>query len=70
MATAEYQREWRARNGARTGQPGRPITAECGTASAYRRHVRKQEEPCQPCRDAWAQYHRDMRIIRRNRKPS
>ena len=32
--------------------------AECGTTAAYQAHKRKQEEPCQPCKDAWAEYYR------------
>ena len=52
MSTAKYQREWRARQGARTGQPGRPATQPCGTPAAYARHLRHGETPCQPCRAA------------------
>jgi hypothetical protein len=31
---------------------GPPPSAPCGTATAYSRHLRYGEEPCQPCRDA------------------
>ena len=61
MSTAEYQRQWRARNGANTGQPGRPQTAVCGSLSAYTRHRRHGETPCDPCREAWNRYIRDRR---------
>jgi hypothetical protein len=57
---AEYQREWRARHGARTGQPGRPATEPCGTVAAYRRHRKAGEDPCAACRDAWNAKQREM----------
>lgn len=66
MSTADYQREWRARHGARTGKIGRPVTQPCGTTAAYRRHLRHNEPPCQPCKDAWAEQARD-RYTRRQR---
>lgn len=37
---------------------GRPITAPCGTVSAYKRHVRNGDIPCQQCKEAWAAYQR------------
>jgi hypothetical protein len=52
VSTADYQRRWRARHGARTGKPGRPVSAGCGTLSAYRRHLRHGEQPCAACRAA------------------
>ena len=64
-SSADYQREWRARQGARTGQPGRPVTAEHGTASAYRRHVRAGEAPCEPCRLAENARQRGLRARRK-----
>lgn len=42
----------------RTGAPGRPITARCGTVSAYKRHVRKSESVDDACREA---YNEDQR---------
>ena len=39
---------------------GRPVTAPCGTASAYARHKRRGEEPCDPCRDARREYQREL----------
>src|SRR5713101_1387383 len=50
MATAEQQRRWRARRGARTGHPGRPVSTPCGTLAGYKRHLRHREQPCEPCR--------------------
>lgn len=50
MSTAEEQRKWRARQGVRTGFPGRMATARCGTLAAHKRHVRHQEPPCELCR--------------------
>jgi hypothetical protein len=35
------------------------VVRECGTYAAYRRHLRKRETPCQPCRDAKAAYAKD-----------
>jgi len=66
MSTADYQRAWRARQGARTGKPGRPATQPCGTVAAYRRHVRAGEPPCQPCRDAEAARQRELYRRRKN----
>lgn len=65
MSSAEYQRQWRASKGARTGQPGRPATQPCGTTAAYRRHERRGEPPCQPCRDAEAERQRALYARRR-----
>lgn len=39
--------------------------AECGTVSGRIAHRRRNQEPCQPCRDAWAEY---MRLYRAARK--
>lgn len=61
MSRAAYFREWRAKHGARTGQIGRPISAPCGTPSAYKRHVRKRETPCSECRNAWRTYQQNRR---------
>jgi hypothetical protein len=60
VSTAEYQRRWRAKRGARTGQPGRPQTEPCGTVAAYRRHERHQEPPCGLCRAAHSAYQREL----------
>jgi len=57
--SAEYQRQWRAARGARTGHPGRPVSRPCGTVAAYKRHLRHNEHPCMACRTANATYHRD-----------
>jgi hypothetical protein len=61
MSTADQQRRYRAARGARTGQPGRPASQPCGTRAAYRRHLRAGEVPCQPCKDANADYQRARR---------
>jgi hypothetical protein len=50
MSTAEAQRKWRARHGARTGVRGRTATSPCGTLAAHKRHVRHDEPPCELCR--------------------
>lgn len=52
MSSAEYQRQYRASKGARTGRPGRPVTQPCGTEAAYRRHGRNGETPCDACKVA------------------
>lgn len=50
VSTAEEQRIWRARQGARPGTVGRPVVAPCGTLAAHKRHVRHSEPPCDLCR--------------------
>ena len=40
---------------------GRPIKP-CGTVSAYKRHHRNKETPCQPCKDAFAAYKRSTYV--------
>ena len=65
MSTAKYQRRWRAGKGARTGEPGRPTTAPCGTAAAYKRHKRHGEPIDDACRDA---YNAEQRRLYANRK--
>lgn len=39
-------------------------TAPCGTRSAYNRHLRYDEPPCDACRDAYNQY----QIVARNKR--
>jgi hypothetical protein len=63
MSTAEQQRVWRARHGARSGARGRPVAAPCGTLAAYKRHVRHGEVPCDLCRLA-ARSDRQFRRVR------
>ena len=60
MSSAEYQRQWRAKQGARTGQPGPPASEPCGTYAAFKRHERRDETPCDECRDAYRAYQRDL----------
>lgn len=38
--------------------------APCGTRSAYSRHLRRGETPCQPCRDANADFSRARNLAR------
>lgn len=64
MSTAEYQRAWRKRHG-QGGAPGRPVTAECGTVSAYKRHQRRGEPVCDACRLAWSAYQRERYAARK-----
>ena len=60
VSNADRQREYRRRQGARVGQPPGPLpSAEHGTVSAYKRHLRHSEPPCKACRAAWAEYHRN-----------
>lgn len=62
MSNAERQRRYRERKGARVGQgPGPAPSAQCGTVSAYKRHLRHQETPCKACKAAWAEYHRSRK---------
>lgn len=67
MNTAEYQRKYRASKGARTGEPGRPVTAPCGTVSAYKRHKRNGEPVDAACRDAYnavqREYHQRRKAV-------
>jgi len=36
----------------------------CGTRAAYRRHLRRYEQPCPACREAAAEYVRQQRAAR------
>lgn len=65
MSTADYQRAWRAKQGARTGHPGRPITKPCGTPAAYKRHIRNGEKPCDACRAANTEKQAELRARRK-----
>lgn len=42
---------------------GRPVSP-CGTEAAYKRHLRRSEEPCDPCRVA----NRDTQRAKRDRR--
>jgi hypothetical protein len=58
MTGAERARRWRQLHA--SGLPaGRPVTAEHGTVSAYKRHRRHGEQPCDACRLAWNAFMRD-----------
>ena len=65
MTAADRSRAYRASKGARTGQPGPPPSAPCGTVSAYKRHLRQGETPDDACRAAWAEYQRERYQARR-----
>jgi hypothetical protein len=68
MSTAAYQRAWRAKH--RSDQPpGRPVTAPCGSASAYKRHVRKGEPIDDACREAWNEWQRSYYASRNAKEP-
>lgn len=40
-------------------QNGTTSDPRCGTYAGHRAHKRLGSEPCQPCRDAYTEYHRD-----------
>lgn len=66
MTAAERQARYRARNGARVGDhPGPVPSAPCGTVSAYKRHQRHHEPPCDPCRLAYNAKARRLYAARR-----
>lgn len=48
-----------------TSGVGRPVTSPHGTASAYRRHRRAGEPPCEPCRLAENARQRELRARRK-----
>lgn len=68
---ATAQRRWRAKKareeGREPGKRGRPPTQPCGTVAAYKRHLRNDEEPCDACRAANSDYHRELYQRRKNR---
>lgn len=52
---------------------GRPITTECGSVPAYKRHLRTKKKdpnhvPCDPCKAAWAKWHRAYQAAKRGSK--
>jgi len=67
MSTAGYQREWRAKRGARTGRPGRPATQPCGTPAGHKRHKYNGEDPCGPCAAAEAERQHQLYLARKAR---
>ena len=72
VATAEQQRRWRAKKAAEEGREpgkvGRPVEKPCGTTAAYKRHQRRDEPIDDACRDAWAEYQRELYQRRKARK--
>lgn len=69
MSTADQQRRWRAKQGARTGRPGPEPSAECGTTSGYKRHKREGDPKCDACWAANAKYQRDRYADRHRSSP-
>lgn len=60
--SAERQRRYRERKGARVGGPPGPApSAPCGEPSAYRRHLRHGEPACDACKAGWAKYNRERK---------
>lgn len=48
-----------------TRKPGRPAEPiEHGTVKGYKQERYRGMPTCQACRDAWAQYHRERRVLR------
>jgi hypothetical protein len=45
-------------------------SAPHGSVSAYKRHLRHGEAPCEPCRKAWATYHRSRYTPKRTKPPA
>jgi len=65
--SADRQRRYRQRNGARVGQsPGPVPSAPCGTVSAWKRHQRNGEPVCAACRAVWAEYQRERYRARKS----
>jgi hypothetical protein len=63
-SNADRQRRYRQRHS--TGKPpGRPVTVDHGTPSAYKRHRRHGEQPCEACRLAWNQWQREYQRRRK-----
>lgn len=44
------------------------MAADCGTRAGYNAHKRRDEKPCDPCREAWNAYMRDYRAGNENWK--
>lgn len=42
--------------------------AQCGTISGYKRHRRNNQEPCDDCREARAEWVRDYRAKERDQR--
>ena len=64
--SAERQRAYRARSGARVGQgPGPAPSAPCGTVSAYKRHKRHGEPIDDACRHAYNAEARRLYALRK-----
>jgi len=51
-----------------SGHKVRRKLAACPSPAAYRRHLRRDEQPCTPCCDASAAYRASQRVWRRARQ--
>lgn len=49
-----------------TTKPPPTDTGACGTVTGYRKHVKRREQTCAPCRKANREYHRDRSARIRN----
>jgi hypothetical protein len=56
-------RSERQRKAMRVYQAGLP--PQCGSTGGYRQHLKRKETPCEPCRQANAEYCRNYRRTRR-----
>lgn len=66
MSNKEAAARYRRRMGANVGGPRGPKpTAVCGTLSAYSRHRRHGEDPCDACAEAARAYYADRRAKQR-----
>jgi hypothetical protein len=64
LTNADRQRRYRQAHSSGL-PPGRPVTAPCGTPSAYKRHRRHGERPCEACRLAWNEWQREYQRRRK-----
>lgn len=62
----EYQRLWQAKKRLAAGIVPRGQTQPHGTAAGYRRHLYQHEQPCDSCRAAWSEYHRQRRAQKKS----
>lgn len=69
MTAADHARRYRATKGATPGRHGPPPTTPCGTTSAYRRHLRHKETPCDACKAANARAQADYQARRNDQLP-
>ncbi len=58
--TTEAERQKAYRDRIRGGPPRDPTWIH-GTVAGARRHQRRQQPLCEPCREAWAEYYRNRK---------